>query len=129
MDISSTNYILSAAIRATVPAVTLRLPIAGIKPSRHLIQWISILEGYANVKWTSWRVRKYKGTPFKVSTLDRRIVFIGRQYLEDIKESTDDELSLIEAANDQQSAEVDSLIDPEIDSNHYHICCTNTSDP
>ncbi|KAI6016798.1 hypothetical protein PISMIDRAFT_110506, partial [Pisolithus microcarpus 441] len=43
---------------------------------------------------------KYKGTPFKVSTLDRRIVFIGRQYLEDIKESTDDELSLIEAAND-----------------------------
>ncbi|KIK15507.1 hypothetical protein PISMIDRAFT_16472 [Pisolithus microcarpus 441] len=67
-----------------------------------------------------------KGTPFKVSTLSRWIVFIGRQHLEDIKESADDELSLIEAANDQQSAEVDSLIGPEINSNRYHIPVTRT---
>ncbi|KAI6013616.1 hypothetical protein BKA83DRAFT_4499983 [Pisolithus microcarpus] len=96
MDIASTNYILAAAIRATVPAVTLRLSDAS------------------------------NGTPFKVSTLSRWIVFIGRQHLEDIKESADDELSLIEAANDQQSAEVDSLIGPEINSNRYHIPVTRT---
>ncbi|KAI6016785.1 hypothetical protein BKA83DRAFT_4128534 [Pisolithus microcarpus] len=77
----STNYILTAAIRVTVPAVTLRLS----KASN---------EGYA----------KYNGTPFKVSTLNRRIVFIGRRYLGDIKESTDDGLSLIEAANDLEEA-------------------------
>ncbi|KAI6034753.1 cytochrome P450 [Pisolithus microcarpus] len=89
MDISSTNYILSAAIRATVPAI--------------------FQEGYA----------KYKGTPFKVSTLNRYIVFIGRQYLEDIKKSTDDELSLVEAVND--TIKIDYLIGPAINADPYHI--------
>ncbi|KAI6013619.1 hypothetical protein BKA83DRAFT_4063047, partial [Pisolithus microcarpus] len=64
-------------------------------------------------------VRKHKGAPFKVPTLNRWIVVIGRRHLEDIKKSTDDELSLIEAAND--SAKVDYLIGPEIKSNPYHI--------
>ncbi|KIK15514.1 hypothetical protein PISMIDRAFT_687225 [Pisolithus microcarpus 441] len=64
-------------------------------------------------------VRKHKGAPFKVPTLNRWIVVIGRRHLEDIKKSTDDELSLIEAAND--SAKVDYLIGPEINSNPYHI--------
>ncbi|KAI6013643.1 hypothetical protein PISMIDRAFT_11979 [Pisolithus microcarpus 441] len=62
MDISSTNYILAAAIGATVPAVTLRLSTEGVK----------------------------------------------------------------QAANDQQSAEVDSLIGPEINSNRYHISVART---
>ncbi|KAI6013599.1 hypothetical protein BKA83DRAFT_4006153, partial [Pisolithus microcarpus] len=67
---------------------------------------------------------KYKGAPFKVPTLNRWIVVIGRQHLEDVKKSTDDEPSLIEAANDMvqsQSAKVDYLIGPEINSNPYHI--------
>ncbi|KIK13310.1 hypothetical protein PISMIDRAFT_18072 [Pisolithus microcarpus 441] len=58
------------------------------------------------------------------SEMDILMIFIGRQHLEDIKESTDDELSSIEAAND--SAEVDSLIGPEITSNRYHIPVART---
>ncbi|KAI6034717.1 hypothetical protein BKA83DRAFT_4193843, partial [Pisolithus microcarpus] len=50
-------------------------------------------EGYAIV-------RKHKGAPFKVPILNRWIVVVGRQHLEDVKKSTDNELSLIEAAND-----------------------------
>ncbi|KAI6013648.1 hypothetical protein PISMIDRAFT_11983 [Pisolithus microcarpus 441] len=69
---------------------------------------------------------KYRGTQFKISTLNRWIVFIGHQHLEDIKESTGDELSLIEAAKDQQSAEVDSRIGPEINTNRYHISVART---
>ncbi|KAI6016907.1 hypothetical protein BKA83DRAFT_4059448, partial [Pisolithus microcarpus] len=71
-------------------------------------------EGYA----------KYKEAPFKVPTLNHWIVAVGRQHLNDITKSTDDELSLIEAANDvvqQQSAKVDYLIGPEINSNPYRI--------
>ncbi|KAI5993485.1 cytochrome P450 [Pisolithus albus] len=65
------------------------------------------------------QVRKYKGAPFKVPTLNLCIVAVGPQHLEDIKKSTDDEFSVIEAAND--SAKVDYLIGPGINSNPYHI--------
>ncbi|KAI6097521.1 hypothetical protein F5141DRAFT_1149063 [Pisolithus sp. B1] len=60
-----------------------------------------------------------------VPTSNRWMVVIGRQHLEDIKKSTDDELSLIEAAND--SAKVDYLIGPETNSNPYHISYANAS--
>ncbi|KAI6159827.1 cytochrome P450 [Pisolithus thermaeus] len=127
MDISCTNYILAAAICVTVPAVALRLsksskldhipsvgysswPLSYVSSLKYVSNAAQILqEGYA----------KYNGAPFKVPTLNRWIVVIGRQHLEDIKKSTDDELSLIEAAND--SAKVDYLIGPEINSNPYHI--------
>ncbi|KAI6034741.1 hypothetical protein BKA83DRAFT_4542704, partial [Pisolithus microcarpus] len=132
MDISSTNYILAGAICATVSTVALRLsessnlahipsvgysswPLSYITSFKYVSNAAQILqEGYA----------KYKGAPFKVPTLNHWIVIIGRQYFEDIKKSTDDELSLIEAANDvvqQQSTKVDYLIGPEINSNPYHI--------
>ncbi|KAI6152483.1 cytochrome P450 [Pisolithus tinctorius] len=62
---------------------------------------------------------KYKETPFKVPTLNRWIVIIDRRHLEDIKKSTEDELSLIEAAN--ETAKVDHLIGREISSNPYHV--------
>ncbi|KAI6000103.1 cytochrome P450 [Pisolithus albus] len=65
-----------------------------------------------------------KGAPFKVPTLNRWIVVIGRQCLEDIRKSTDDESSVIEAAHD--SAKVDYLIGPEINS-PTHLRCANTS--
>ncbi|KAI6101683.1 cytochrome P450 [Pisolithus croceorrhizus] len=66
-------------------------------------------EGYA----------KHKGTPFKVPTLNRWIVVLGRSHLEDIKNSMDDELSLTETAND--SIKADYLFGPEIGANPYHI--------
>ncbi|KAI5993495.1 cytochrome P450 [Pisolithus albus] len=127
MDISSTNYMLAAAICTTVAAVALKVsessnpdhipsvgysswPWSYITSFKYVGNAAQILqEGYA----------KYKGAPFKVPTLNRWIVVVGRQHLEDIKKSTDDELSLIEAAND--SAKVDYLIGPEINSNPYHI--------
>ncbi|KAI6016795.1 cytochrome P450, partial [Pisolithus microcarpus] len=85
-------------------------PLSYITSFKYVSDAAQILqEGYA----------KYKGAPFKVPTLNRWIVVLGRQHLEDIKKSTDDELSLIEAAND--SAKVDYLIGPEINSNPYHI--------
>ncbi|KAI6016810.1 hypothetical protein PISMIDRAFT_113147, partial [Pisolithus microcarpus 441] len=85
-------------------------PLSYITSFKYMSNAAQILqEGYA----------KYKGTPFKVPTLNRWIVVVGRQHLEDIKKSTDDKLSLIEAAND--SAKVDYLIGPEINSNPYHI--------
>ncbi|KAI6013593.1 cytochrome P450 [Pisolithus microcarpus] len=85
-------------------------PLSYITSFKYVSNAAQILqEGYA----------KYKGAPFKVPTLNRWIVVVGRQHLEDIKKSTDDELSLIEAAND--SAKVDYLIGPEINSNPYHI--------
>ncbi|KIK15500.1 hypothetical protein PISMIDRAFT_16470 [Pisolithus microcarpus 441] len=132
MDISSTNYILAGAICATVSTVALRLsessnlahipsvgysswPLSYITSFKYVSNAAQILqEGYA----------KYKGAPFNVPTLNRWIVVIGRRHFEDIEKSTDDELSLIEAANDevqQQSAKVDYLIGPEINSNPYHI--------
>ncbi|KAI6098493.1 cytochrome P450 [Pisolithus sp. B1] len=66
-------------------------------------------EGYA----------KHKETPFRVPTLNRWIVVIGRSHLEDIKNSMDDELSLTETAND--SIKADYLFGPEIGANPYHI--------
>ncbi|KIK22831.1 hypothetical protein PISMIDRAFT_101818, partial [Pisolithus microcarpus 441] len=85
-------------------------PLSYITSFKYVSNAVQILqEGYA----------KYKGAPFKVPTLNRWIVVIGRQHLEDIKKSTDDELSLIEVANN--SAKVDYLIGPEINSNPYHI--------
>ncbi|KAI6016773.1 cytochrome P450 [Pisolithus microcarpus] len=118
--ISSTNYILAAATCATVSAVVLKLsgssnPLSYITSFKYVSDAAQILqEGYA----------KYKGAPFKVPTLNRWIVVLGRQHLEDIKKSTDDELSLIEAAND--SAKVDYLIGPEINSNPCHISVART---
>jgi len=44
--------------------------------------------------------KKYKTTPFKAASLSRWIVVMGRHHLEDIKKSPDDELSLMEAANE-----------------------------
>ncbi|KAI6013630.1 hypothetical protein BKA83DRAFT_4130286 [Pisolithus microcarpus] len=72
MDISSTNYILAAAIRATVPAVTLRLSKA------------SNLDDIPSNGYSSWSLSYISSFEY---------------YLEDVKGSTDDELSLIEAAN------------------------------
>ncbi|KAI6016784.1 hypothetical protein PISMIDRAFT_689750 [Pisolithus microcarpus 441] len=129
MDISSTNYILAAAICATVCAVALKLsessnldhipsvgysswPLSYITSFKYVSNAAQILqEGYA----------KYKGAPFKVPTLNRWILVVGRQHPEDIKKSTDDELSLIEAAND--SAKVDYLIGPPLP----HLRCANIS--
>ncbi|KAI6034726.1 hypothetical protein BKA83DRAFT_4121781 [Pisolithus microcarpus] len=85
MIISSATYILAATIRATVPAVTLRLSKAS-----NIFQ-----EGYA-------------------------------RHLEDIKESTDDELSLIEATHDEVQRKVGYPIGPEISSSRYHISIPRT---
>ncbi|KAI6042748.1 cytochrome P450 [Pisolithus marmoratus] len=57
--------------------------------------------------------------PFKVSTLNRWIIVIGRHHLEDIKRAADDELSLIEAAND--FVKTDYLIGPETSSLPHRI--------
>ncbi|KAI6042750.1 cytochrome P450 [Pisolithus marmoratus] len=133
MDISPTNYLLAAAICVTVPAIALRLHrssnldhipsvgysswpasyISAFKYVRHAAQILQ--EGYD---------KKYKGTPFRVPTLNRWIVIVGRQHLEDIKKFTDDELSLPEAVND--TIKIDYLIGPAITSHAYHIPVTRT---
>ncbi|KAI6042751.1 cytochrome P450 [Pisolithus marmoratus] len=130
MDISPKSYILTAAICATVPVIVLKLckssnldhipsvgysywPASYISAFKYVGSAVQILqEGYD----------KYKGAPFKVPTLNRWIVVVGHHHLEDIKKSAEDELSLIEAAND--SVKVDYLIGPEINSNPYHIAVT-----
>ncbi|KAG6331515.1 hypothetical protein ID866_7572, partial [Astraeus odoratus] len=68
--------------------------------------------------------KKYKPTPFKVATLSRWIVVLGRHYLDDIKKSPEDELSLMEANND--FAKIDYLIGEEIISNPYHVSVART---
>ncbi|KAI6013633.1 hypothetical protein PISMIDRAFT_688117 [Pisolithus microcarpus 441] len=125
--ISSTDYTLAAAICATVPAVALKLSGSSnldYIPSVGYSSWplSSVISfKYANnaAQILQESYAKHKGAPFKVPILNRWIVVVGRQHLGDIKQSTDDELSLIEAANG--SAKVDYLIGPEINSNPYHI--------
>ncbi|KAI5999861.1 cytochrome P450 [Pisolithus orientalis] len=126
MDISPTKHIFAATICATVPAVALKLwkssnldHIPSVGYSSWLGSYISAFKYVGNaVQILQEGYAKYKETPFKVPTLNRWIVIIGRRHLEDIKKSTDDELSLIEAAN--EVAKVDHLIGREINSNPYH---------
>ncbi|KAI6115160.1 cytochrome P450 [Pisolithus croceorrhizus] len=127
MDMSLTNYILAVVVCVTVSAVA------------HKLSKSSNLDHIPSVGYSSWPLSyvssfkyvnnaarilqegydKYKGTPFKVPTLNRWVVVVGRQHLEDVKKSTDDELSLVQAANDFMK--VDYLIGPEVNSNSYHI--------
>ncbi|KAI6152482.1 cytochrome P450 [Pisolithus tinctorius] len=126
MDISPTKHIFAATICVTVPAVALKLwkssnldHIPSVGYSSWLGSYISAFKYVGNaVQILQEGYAKYKETPFKVPTLNRWIVIIGRRHLEDIKKSTDDELSLIEAAN--EVAKVDHLIGREISSNPYH---------
>ncbi|KAI6042742.1 cytochrome P450 [Pisolithus marmoratus] len=129
MDISPTNYIL-AGICAAAPALVLTLcksskldhiPSVGysswfgsyISAFKYVRNAAEILqEGYA----------KHKEKPFKVATLNRWIVVIGRNHLQDIKKSPDDELSFTEAAID--SLKVDYLFGPGICTNPYHVSVT-----
>ncbi|KAI6116528.1 cytochrome P450 [Pisolithus croceorrhizus] len=132
MDISLINSILAVVVCATVFAVVHKLskssnldhipcvgystwPLSCVSSFKYVNNAAQILqEGYD----------KYKGTPFKVPTLNRWVVVVGRQHLEDVKKSTDDELSLVQAANDFMK--VDYLIGPEINSNSYHISVART---
>ncbi|KAG6329792.1 hypothetical protein ID866_9296 [Astraeus odoratus] len=68
--------------------------------------------------------RKYKSTPFKVATLNRWVVILGRPHLDDIKKSPEDELSLSEANND--FAKIDYLIGKQIIDNPYHVTVVRT---
>ncbi|KAI5983079.1 cytochrome P450 [Pisolithus marmoratus] len=126
MGISPMNYIL-AAVCATAPLLVLKLcksskldHIPSVGYSSWLGSYISafkfvrnaaqiLQEGYA----------KHKGKPFKVPTLNRWIVVIGRHHLEDIKKFTDDELSSLEASNN--SFKADYLFGTEINSLPPHI--------
>ncbi|KAI5993498.1 cytochrome P450 [Pisolithus albus] len=125
--ISLTNYVLAAATCITVPIVALKLfklsnldhipsvgysywPASYISALKYMSNAAQILqEGYV----------KYKGAPFKIATLNRWVVVVGRQNLEDIKKATDDELSLVEAVND--TIKIDYLIGPAISADPYHI--------
>ncbi|KAF9235151.1 cytochrome P450 [Melanogaster broomeanus] len=63
---------------------------------------------------------KHKAAPFKVASLNRWMVVVsGRQLLEDICKSPDDELSALEATNDILN--VQYSMGPEIFRNPYHI--------
>lgn len=126
MDIFPMNYILAAVCAAALvfvlkpykPSKLDHIPSVGysswpgsyISAFKYLRNAAQILqEGYI----------KHKEMPFKVSTLNRWIIVIGRHHLEDIKRAADDELSLIEAAND--FVKTDYLIGPETSSLPHRI--------
>ncbi|KAF9235149.1 cytochrome P450 [Melanogaster broomeanus] len=63
---------------------------------------------------------KHKAAPFKVASLHRWMVIMsGRQLLEDICKSPDDELSALEATNDILNGQF--LVGPEMFHNPWHI--------
>ncbi|KAF9235144.1 cytochrome P450 [Melanogaster broomeanus] len=61
----------------------------------------------------------HKAAPFKVANLNRWMVIVsGRQFLDDICKSRDDELSAVEALNDILSGQY--ILGPEMFRNSYH---------
>ncbi|KAF9237104.1 cytochrome P450 [Melanogaster broomeanus] len=63
---------------------------------------------------------KYKGAPFKVSKLYRWMVVVsGRQHLEELRKSPDDELSHSEVVN--ETLKVEYTLGHDVHHNRYHV--------
>ncbi|KAI6016921.1 hypothetical protein BKA83DRAFT_19262 [Pisolithus microcarpus] len=115
-SLTVTNMLFAVTtIRRCMPAFLVEAPSNAQAVAMQMKFGIQEHEGYA----------KYKGTPFKVSTLNHWISLYrssaprGHQRIHGRRA-----LFNREAAND--SAEVDSLIGPEITSNRYHIPVART---
>ncbi|KIJ13842.1 hypothetical protein PAXINDRAFT_80222 [Paxillus involutus ATCC 200175] len=63
---------------------------------------------------------KHKGAPFKVAGLcGWKVVVSGPQFVEDVRKASDDELSLMEAAND--SLNLEYTLGHDVHHNPYHV--------
>ncbi|KAF8833481.1 cytochrome P450 [Paxillus ammoniavirescens] len=63
---------------------------------------------------------RHKGTPFKVADMRRWMVVVsGPQFVEDVRKASDDELSLVEAAN--ENLKVKYLFGHDVYHNPYHL--------